>query len=97
MFEYIPTPFGLSNAAHTFQRFIYQVVRGVTFTFPYMDDILVFSENQKDHADHLHQLFACHGDNRLFLNPTKCALGVERLNVLGHRVDGQSIHLLPQV
>ena len=36
-------PFGLQNAANTFQRFINEVVRGMNFVFAYVDDLLVAS------------------------------------------------------
>ena len=36
-------PFGLRNAAQTFQRFMDQVLRGVTSAYAYIDDILIVS------------------------------------------------------
>jgi hypothetical protein len=37
----ITTPFGLRNAAQTFQRFMDAILRGLDFCFAYVDDILV--------------------------------------------------------
>ena len=39
-------PFGLRNAALTFQRFI---LHAVQFSYAYIDDILIFSTNQEEH------------------------------------------------
>ena len=41
LFEYVRMPFGLRNAAQTFQRFIDQVLRDLTFCYAYIDDILI--------------------------------------------------------
>ena len=43
LYEYLMMPYGLRNAAQTFQRFMDQVCRELSFVFVYMDDILVAS------------------------------------------------------
>ena len=50
-------PFGLKNAAQTFQRLMDTVLQGLDFTFGYIDDILVASRNMTEHRKHLRQLF----------------------------------------
>lgn len=42
MYEFPFMTFGLRNAAQTFQRFVDEVLRGLDFTYAYIDDILVF-------------------------------------------------------
>ena len=37
LFEFLRMPFGLRNAAQTFQRFIDQVLRGLHFVYAYID------------------------------------------------------------
>ena len=41
LFEFVKMPFGLRNAAQTFQRSMDQVLRGVTSAYSYIDDVLV--------------------------------------------------------
>ena len=41
LYEFTTMPFGLRNAAHTFQRFMDQVLYGLPFAYDYIDDILV--------------------------------------------------------
>ena len=41
LFEFLRMPFGLRNAAQTFQRFIDEVLRGLPFVFAYLDDVLI--------------------------------------------------------
>ena len=43
LYEFLCMPFGLKNAAQTFQRFMDQVLHGLNFVFDYLDDILVAS------------------------------------------------------
>ena len=57
LFEYLYMPFGLRNAAATFQRFIDNVLEGMANAVAYVDDIIVFSESPKEHTKHLNKLF----------------------------------------
>ncbi len=56
-FEFLRMPFGLQNAAQTFQRFIDEVFQGLDCVFAYIVDILVASENSEQHKKHLVQVF----------------------------------------
>ncbi len=47
MYEFNRMPFGLCNAAQTFQRFMDQVLRGLDFCFVYIDDVLIASKMSK--------------------------------------------------
>ncbi len=49
LFEFLQMPFGLRNAAQTFQRFIDEVLRGLDFTYAYIDDILIASSSAEEH------------------------------------------------
>ena len=50
-------PFGLRNAAQTFQRLMDDVTRGLPFVYVYLDDILVASTTKDEHETHLRLLF----------------------------------------
>ena len=45
LFEYKRMPFGLKNAAQTFQRLMDNVLRDCSFAHVYLDDILVASSS----------------------------------------------------
>lgn len=96
MCEYTRMPFGLRNAAQTFQSFMEQILRGLPFCFAYLDDILVFSTDRKQHFRHLHQLFARLSEYGVVINPAKCEFGVSELSFLGHQVNHLGICPLPQ-
>ncbi|KRZ65090.1 Transposon Ty3-I Gag-Pol polyprotein, partial [Trichinella sp. T8] len=57
LFEYVRMPFGLRNAAQTFQRFMDEVTRGLRFCFVYLDDVLVASRSKEEHEKHFANLF----------------------------------------
>ena len=87
-------PFGLRNAAQTFQRFIDQVLRGLHFSYAYIDDLLITSTSTEEHKHHLRLVFQCLSDYGIILNPTKCVLGVPDLEFLGHHISSQGIRPL---
>jgi hypothetical protein len=49
LFGYLFTPFGLSNAAQTFQRMMYRTTDGLEGVFAYMDNSRVGSPNRQTH------------------------------------------------
>ncbi|ROT72546.1 Gag-Pol polyprotein [Penaeus vannamei] len=72
LFEFLRMPFGLRNAAQTFQWFINDVTRGLEGVFAYIDDILVASASEADHARHLRALFGRLQEAGVVINPVKC-------------------------
>ena len=57
LFEFVRMPFGLQNAAQTFQRFMDQVLHGLTFAYNYIDDLLIASNNSEEYKNHLRNVF----------------------------------------
>ena len=51
--KFLRMPFGLKNAAQTFQMFIDQVLRGLHFSYAYIDDAHIVSSSVEEHAQHL--------------------------------------------
>ena len=56
LFEFTRMPFGLRNAAQTFQRLMDEIFRDLEFVAVYIDDILVFSESKEEHIQHLKEV-----------------------------------------
>ena len=91
LFEFVRLPFGLTNAAQTFQRFIDQVLHGLPFTYAYIDDILVASKSPEEHQHHLEILFKRLVEYGIVIKPSKCEFGKKAVKFLGHQVDTQGI------
>nr|VZI39161.1 unnamed protein product [Spirometra erinaceieuropaei] len=91
LFEFIRMPFGLRNAAQTFQRSIDHVLRGLPFVYAYIDDLLVASRNEEEHKEHLTLVFNRLDKFGVVINPSKCVLDVPSLE----SVDSESLRPLP--
>ena len=94
LFEFLKMPFGLRNAAQTFQRFIDQVLRGLPFTYAYIDDVLVASSSAEEHKQHLRSVFRRFDEYGVVINPLKCVFGVKELTFLGHHISSKGIRPL---
>ena len=95
LFEFVRMPFGLRNAGQTFQRFIDRVLHGLPFCFVYMDDLLIASKDEDEHLEHLQTVFRRLEDHGLIISLSKCVFMADSLVFLGHRVDSEGIHTLP--
>ena len=92
LFEFCRMPFGLRNAAQTFQRFMDQVLRGLDFCYVYIDDVLVASHTPEEHKLHLRMVLEQFQLYGILINPTKCVLGVAELQFLGHHVNQHGVY-----
>lgn len=96
MFEFLYMPFGLRNAAQTFQRFMDEVLQGLQFCYAYIDDILVASQTEEEHKEHLKQLFSRLDAYGVRINPAKCVLGEREVKFLGYSVSEGGTKPLPE-
>jgi cleavage and polyadenylation specificity factor subunit 1 len=96
LFEYLFMPFGLSNAAQTFQRLMDRLFRQLPFVFTYLDDHLIASRTLEEHLVHLGEFFQVLQTNGLTINPAKCVFAATALKFLGHLVNEKGIQPLPR-
>jgi hypothetical protein len=86
LFEYLFTPFGLSNAAQTFQRMMDRTTDGLEGVFAYMDDSRVGSADRQTHLHHLEAFFIALAASGLAINLEKCVFATPSLEILGHTI-----------
>lgn len=81
-------PFGLCNAPATFQALMDNLFAGTdrNFGLPYMDDIIIFSKNEKDHMEHLNHVFLKLKGANIYLNKKKCKFFKSEIKILGNIV-----------
>ena len=91
LYEFARMPFGLRNAAQTFQRFIDNALRGLHFCYAYIDDLLIASATPEEHEQHVRLVLERLSQYGVLINPQKCVFGVESLDFLGHHVDRHGI------
>lgn len=68
--------------------------RGLSFTFVYVDDVVIASQYIKEHIDHVEEVFKGLNHYRLKINIAKCEFVVPKLTFLGHVIDGTVITLI---
>ena len=88
-------PFGFRNASATFQRFIDGVCHGMLYVLAYVDDIIVFSNNELEHKQHVLQLFQRLNEFGISINVSKCEFGKHQIVFLGHLISHDGIKPLP--
>lgn len=96
LFEFLVMTFGLRNAAQTFQRYVDAALRGLDFVFVYIDDILVGSRDEEQHAKHLRIVFERLREFGLSLNVSKCVFGQPTVKYLGHLISSEGSIPLPE-
>ena len=96
LFEFVRMPFGLHNAAQTFQRFMEEVLHGLHFCYSYIDDLLIASTTPEEHLEHLRLVLEHLAEHGIHINVSKCVFGALSLDFLGHRVNTNGIHPLEE-
>lgn len=95
LFEFPRMPFGLRNAAQTFQRFMHHtVLTGLDFLFSYVDDVIIASDDVTQHKQHLEEVFKRFDEHGITINLAKCCFGQEKLDFLGYEVSTEGIRPL---
>ena len=81
--------------AQTIQCFMDQVLRGISNTYVYIDDILIASSTPEEHLRDLKSVFEHLASRGIVINRSKCIFVVDQLDFLGHQVTSQGVAPLP--
>jgi hypothetical protein len=96
-FEPVVLPFGLCNGPATFQRYINSVLMDHldVFCSAYIDDVLIFSENKKDHRHHVRTVVAKLQEAGLQIDLKKCEFEVTQTTFLGFIITNKGVQVDP--
>ena len=89
-------PFGLAQAPSYFQQLMNQVLQGLDFAIAYLDDIMIFSNNELEHLQHLETVFKRLQNVGLKLKESKCDFFRSQIHYLGHMLLADGIQPLPE-
>jgi hypothetical protein len=97
LFEYTVMPFGLCNAPGTFQHYMNDTFREFLdeFLVVYLDDLLIYSNNLKEHKEHVRRVLERLREAGLFLKPSKCQFHVQEVEFLGFIVGNDGVKMDP--
>ncbi|GBG80198.1 hypothetical protein CBR_g30564 [Chara braunii] len=95
-FEWVVTPFGLTNAPATFQAAMTKEFRAMLdrFVLVYLDDILVYSRTLEDHLGHLRRVLETLCRAKYKANRDKCEFVRQELEYLDHFITPEGIRPL---
>ena len=94
-FEYMVMPFGLANAPAIFQSMMTEIFRDVldVFVVIYIDDLLIFSESEEEHVEHVKEVLRRLRSNKLYAKLSKCAFHSGSVEFLGFVISGNGISM----
>jgi len=93
-FQWKRLPFGLKSSPAIFQRILSDILvknKLSHFTINYIDDILIFSENYKDHLQHIEKVLIAIEQAGFKLNQKKCTFAKKSVIYLGHEIKENEI------
>ena len=95
-FEWLVMPFGLTNAPAYFVDLMSRVFREFLnkFVVVFVDDILIFSKNEEEHALHLREVMDTLRTHQLKAKFSKCHFWRE-VRFLGHVVSKEGLAVDP--
>ena len=72
-----------------------KVLKGLKFAMTYLDDIIILSENESQHLEHLETVFSHLREARLKMKWSKCNFFKSKIYYLGHLISPEGISPLP--
>lgn len=96
-YEYKVLCFGLTNAPATFQAVMNNIFQPYLnkFVTVYLDDILVFSNTQEEHFEHLRKALQVLKEQKFYAKLSKCEFNKSEVKYLGHIIGADGVKVDP--
>ena len=90
-------PFGLTNAPTAFMGFMNRVFQPYLdkFVVVFVDDILIYSQSEVEHEDHLRIVLHLLRDHQVYAKFSKCEFCLAEVGFLGHVVSASGVSMDP--
>jgi hypothetical protein len=97
LFEYLVMSFGLTNAPAHFTYLMNSVFMPELdkFVVVFIDDILIYSKNEEEHAKHLRIVLTRLREHQLYAKFSKCVFLLEEIQFMGHVLSTKGIAVDP--
>jgi hypothetical protein len=97
LYEYLVMSFGLTNAPTYFMYLMNLIFMPELdkFVVIFIDDILVYSRNEEEHASHLHVVLQRLREHCLYAKLSKCDFWLKEIKFLGHTITQDGIDVDP--
>src|SRR6185369_14199545 len=97
LYEYLVMSFGLTNAPAYFMYLMNSVFMPELdkFDMVFIDDILIYTKNEEDHATHLRIVLQRLRDHQLYAKFSKCEFWLGSVKFLGHTISSEGIAVDP--
>jgi hypothetical protein len=97
LYEYLIMSFGLTNAPAHFMYLMNSVFMSELdkFVVVFIDDILIYSKNKEEHAEHLRIVLSCLREHQLYAKFSKCEFWLDEVPFLGHVLSAEGVAVDP--
>ena len=91
-------PFGLANAPTAFMNLMHRVFQPYLdqFVVVFVDEILIYSQSEDKHEDHLWIVLQALKDHQLYAKFSKCEFWLTEVKFLGHVLSASSVSIDPE-
>jgi hypothetical protein len=97
LFEYTVMSFGLTNAPSYFMNLMNKVFMKFLdkFVVVFIDDILIYSKTEEEHAEHLRLVLGTLREHQLYAKFSKCEFWLKEVGFLGHVISAGGVSVDP--
>lgn len=96
LFQFKVMPFGLVNASASFSRLMRKLLEGMQFIDNFIDDVIIYTKSFQEHLQIVEEFLERLRAANLTAKPSKCFIGFQSLECLGHIAGEEKLLPVPE-